>query len=127
MCISRQKRARRLALATIRRMKCSQHRVPGCESRTCRIEIATAFYGNRKKKADKQMETSPADLDRLFYLIRNPQTIEDYFLSTADETPVVETASAPLAKSVPLSSMEVADTRRLTIRERIALGVPARA
>jgi len=124
MSISRSKRANRKAAAEIRRHKCARHRVPNCDDSFCRRAITAAFYRTGKKRV--KPPESPAAFDRLFYLIRHPEVIEEHVLAADDDTPAVEAVSAPAPKLSPISRPST-DVRRLTLRERIALGVPANA
>ncbi len=78
MSISRYKRTRRAALAAMRRTKCTQHRVPGCESRTCRIEIVNKFYGTGKKGGNPP-ESSPENLEKLFRSLHQPTKLQGEF------------------------------------------------
>jgi hypothetical protein len=124
MSISRYKRARRKSLAALRRVKCGRHRVPACEDRNCRYEVAAAFYGRHKKrKGGGLVEVSYSDLDRLFRIIKYPHLVEEL---PRDFDPAPEPVPAsPQAR--PIAPTGNVDTRQLTLRQRIALGVSASA
>lgn len=121
--ISRETRRIRAELAAARKVKCYWHRVRNCENHSCRFGIANAIRKRGGKKAGRA-ETSPADLERLFYLIRHPQEAESYFRSIEDDLSASELVVVPVPTPVPPTS-EPTDPRQLTLRQRIELAKTA--
>jgi hypothetical protein len=113
MSITREKRLRRAELFEIRKIRCRQHRTSNCPEERCRIAAVLEFYGRGKKGKPKQAQTSPLDLDQLFYLITHPQTADDIDLSPPPENQ----APAPSAPALVLVSPE---NRTKTLRQLIA-------
>jgi hypothetical protein len=123
--ISKQKKARRAELAAIRKLKCKRHgqRNGACESRDCMKQIRESFYGTRCKKLQHN-DVSVPDLDALFYLIKHPQTAENYFM-TCEEPGVSEAVSPPVSISPSVIPDPSKDPRKLTLRQRIELAKAA--
>jgi len=120
--ISRETRRLRKEAAERRKVKCFYHRVRDCENHSCRFGIANAIRKRGGKKAGRA-ETSPADLERLFYLIRNPQEAESYFLSLENELSVSEPVLVVPSPAPVISP--VLDPRKLTLRQQYELSKSA--
>jgi hypothetical protein len=124
MSISKQKRARRAEMAALRRIKCFKHKVPNCDNRLCRREVVAAFFGTYKKgKGLGQVQASPADLDRLFYLIKHPQPVDNDFPAIIYES---GPSLAPVSPAPLLAPPAVVlDPRKLTLRQQYELSKSA--
>ena len=118
MPISKQKRSRRAELQELKKLRCFRHKIRNCDSAPCRQEVAVAFFGSRKK-SDKPLEASPTRLDRLFYLIRNPQYAENLFLD--DEPQIPETTLPSVSSGLLTTTKPVTDPRKLTLKQRIEM------
>lgn len=120
MPVSKQKRARRAELQQMRRMRCVSCHVRNCPQPRCKYQTAVDFYSRRRGKGGTRSEASPDRLEYLFRLIRNSNPYEiDKFLDAPIET---IPANQPPSDNPPPAA---ANPRQMTIRERIALGVPA--